>query len=423
MDTPSPDSSFDPPPSHSPPPSPALFSPISEQQRHHLIDALRGFAIFGILLVNMGGFKAPMLAAAATGERWMEGSANAATLLVIEVLASGKFVSMFALLFGMGMVMQEQRASAAGRSFNRFFLRRMFVLLFLGVVHGVLLWAGDVLAIYAIFGFIGLLFLNCRAGTLFIWSLAVFGGALVMLMGLGSLAVFDDGSADGWWRGMGDWWVQSYQTGTFGEIVLARSAEWGMTVGLGFFSFTPYVFALFLFGMALGKINFLARLDPFQPKLRLFVALALPAGLAASLLYAGVFRGNISGGMGTLALGMGGYVAGMPLLALSYAVLFSFLVRSGLASFVVDRLAAVGRLALSNYILQSIVANVIFMSWGFGLYGKVDAPTGVAIVFGVFTGQILLSHLWLRHFVIGPFEWVWRAVSYGSAPQLRRRAT
>jgi uncharacterized protein len=402
-------------------PAPALFSPVSEQSRHRLVDALRGFAIFGILLVNMAGFKAPMLASAGTGERWLEGGANAATLLIIEVLASGKFVAMFALLFGMGMVMQERKARAAGRGFTAFFLRRMFVLLVLGAAHGVLLWAGDILAVYAVFGMIGLLFLRCRIKTLFVWSAFLFGSLLAMFMGLGALTAFEDGSGSVWWINMGEWWVASYQAGSFGEIVLARSAEWALMWGVGFFTYFPYAFSLFLLGMALGKMDILAKLDGCQPKLRLFIALALPAGLAASLLYAAFIRGTIGSDPGAFAIGMAGYLIGMGLLAFVYAASFSLFVQRGLAPAFIDRLAAVGRLALTNYLMHSIIANILFMSWGFALYGKVEAQTGVVIALTVFLFQLLLSPVWLRYFEIGPFEWAWRALSYGSAPRLRRR--
>lgn len=393
MDTPPPGFSDRADPSQSPPPpsSPAVFSPISEESRHRLIDALRGFAIFGILLVNMGGFKAPMLAAAGTGQRSLAGGLNWATSLLIEILASGKFIAIFALLFGMGMAIQAQRARRAGRKFTPFFLRRMSVLFLLGVVHGIFLWAGDILAVYALFGMAGLLFLKCRPRTLLVWSAVIFGWVLAVFMGLGTLVALDDGSGDIWWTNLGKWWVEAYQGGSFGEIVVARLAEWGLMWGVGLFTFLPYAFSLFLVGMALGKIDVLARLDLWRPKLRLFVAFALPAGLASSLLYAAVFNGAVAGGMGSFALGMGSYLVGMLLLALAYIVSFSFLVRSGFAPALVDRLAAVGRLALTNYLIHSLVANVLFMSWGFGLYGKLEAQKGVLIVLAVFGIQLLVA--------------------------------
>lgn len=410
------------PPTPPPLPPPALFSPIAEDQRFPLIDALRGFAIFGIFLVNMTGFKSPVFSTAAAGTPLFEGRINATTLVAIEILASGKFIAMFAFLFGMGMVMQERRALAAGRKFVPFFLRRMLVLFLLGVAHGVLLWAGDVLAVYALFGLVGLLFLHCRAKTLLIWAAGMFAFVLVMLMGLSAAAAFDDGSSAGWWSDRGAWWLETYQAGTFGEIVEARLVEWGMAWGFGLFSFIPYAFVLFLLGMALGEMDFPAKLDLWRPKLRLFAVIAFPTGLAASLLYATIYHWNLPVGIETMGLGMAGYVVGMALLALAYASAFALIVWSGRAPALVGRLAAVGRLALTNYLLQSVVANILFMSWGFGLYGKVDALTGVLIVIIVFILQLLLSPVWLCHFQIGPIEWIWRALSYGSLPALRRRA-
>lgn len=399
-----------------PPLPPAAFSPVSEGQREPLLDVLRGFAIFGILVVNIVGFKAPFLAISATGKPWHEGFFNEVTVAAIAVLAMGKFVALFALLFGLGMMMQRQRAAATARPFGNFFARRMLVLLPLGVAHGIFLWAGDILAIYAGIGLVGLLFVNCRARVLLIWSAALFAAFLLVMGLLMSLETPEEAVI--WWREMGEWWVASYSQGSFGQILLARLAEWGLTVGLSAPFYLPYVFAFFLFGMALGRMEVLSRLVSWRPRLRVLAAIGIVAGLTLNAGYPlMLWRPDLV----SPSVGYTAQLAGSALLSLSYAVLFYFLVSSGRCRGLLDRLAAVGRLALSNYLLQSIIANILFMSWGLGLYGRVEAPAGLLIVAAVFGLQLWLSPVWLRFFRIGPFEWLWRTLAYGKRPPLRRR--
>jgi uncharacterized protein len=403
-------------------PPPAVFSPIAEGQREPLLDALRGFAILGIFIVNMIGFKSPMIATAALGERWHEGAANNLTLVAIEVLAMWKFVTLFALLFGFGIALQYQRAEAAGRAFRPFFLRRMVFLLVLGVVHGIFLWAGDVLATYALCGLFGLLFLQRSAAVLLKWAAGWLGFVLLMVAGLMYLHAVSPGDDEAMWRNLASWWHEAYSSGFWGEIVLARLVEWGLMWFSALFFFVPYVFALFLLGMALGKFDLLEKLGRWRRGLGLFVALAIPIGVLFNWIHlARLFEAPV--GAGAFAIGFSLSLLGSLLLSLSYALLIYFLVSGGRCSWLVRRLAAVGRLALTNYLLQSVIANVLFMSWGFGLYGKLEAQEGLVIVGVVFLMQLWLSPVWLRYFRLGPMEWVWRRMTYGEAPPIRRAAS
>lgn len=400
--------------------APAAFSPLAESQRHELLDVVRGFAIFGIFLVNMVGFKTPAIAMAATGELWHSGLANEWMIVVIEVFAAFKFVTMFSVVFGIGIALQYERSRTLERSFRGFFFRRMLVLLVLGIVHGVLLWAGDILAIYALCGIFALIFVGRRPGVLTGWAvgfycLSLFSISALMLV---HASLGDDAE---WWRRMGEWWFEAYSRGSWGDILIARLAEWGIMWMSAVSYFISFVFALILVGMLLGSTGGLEKLDRWRPKLVLVVAAGIPCGILLNGLSVAEAIG-LPISLGTFAATQAAGFVGSTWLSFSYMICLYFLVTSGKARWFVARLAAVGRLALTNYLIQSVVANAIFMSWGAGLYGQVEAYTGVLIVIAVFGCQLFASSVWLRFFRIGPFEWLWRTLAYGKAPVFRRQA-
>jgi uncharacterized protein len=408
--------SFRPGGPNSPPPLPASpeWLPIAESRRDSVIDALRGLAILGIFLVNVLGFKAPLLAA-----RSGNGISDQVGLMAIEILAAGKFITIFALLFGLGMTLQERRALAAGKPFARFFVRRMIVLLLFGVIHALLLWAGDVLATYAVFGLLGLCFIGCRPRTLLLWAAGLFVTALVSMSGLGAIAGLAGGGDATWERDVFDFFENAYLHGSLGEIVSARAIEWGLMWLVGVFSVFPYVFAVFLTGMALGKLGVIDKLDRWLPKLVYALWLTLPVGLMGGVAYY-LNRPEAEVGLLRTAFGAAVYWATIPLLSVSYIIMVLDLFRSGRATKLMASLVAVGRLSLTNYLAQSLVANILFMGWGFGLYGKMNVFTGIIIVGAVFAAQSYLSVWWLRHFRTGPVEWLWRVLTYGKLPPLRR---
>ncbi len=400
--------------------SPAVFSPLAESQRHELIDAVRGFAILGIFLVNMIGFKTPFIATSAIGGLWHSGLANQWTLVAIDVFAAHKFFPIFSLVFGIGMALQYRRSQAVERPFRGFFFRRMLVLLVLGVLHGVLLWAGDILAIYALCGIFGLIFIGRRPLVLAGWAVGFF---LFSLLSIGGLIYMHAALGDDteWWLRMGEWWFEAYSKGSWDEILLARLAEWGMMWISAISYFVSFVFSFILLGMIIGSTGTLDRLDQWRPRLFFFAATGIPCGILLN----GIWVAEAVGQPMTLGVYVLAYIAsfvGSAWLSLSYLTCLYFLVTSRKVRWLVTRLTAVGRLALTHYLLQSIVANAIFMSWGFGMYGQVEAQVGVLIVLTVFAFQLLVSPWWLRHFAIGPFEWLWRTLAYGHAPPFRRKA-
>jgi uncharacterized protein len=402
-----------------PPPLPTRFQPVAEDRRSLMLDVLRGFAIFGIFLVNMSGLKSPLLSEETVAGIFGFQSLNQAANVSIEVFAAGKFVSLFAFVFGMGLVMQEGRSQVAGRPFAVFQLRRMAVLLGFGIPHALLLWAGDILAVYAVIGMLGLCFLRVPTKALVIWVASLMAGFLFLGLALGALMALTGNEPDEDMIMLSTWTTESYRSGSFLRLVAARAAEWALCWACGLFTYLPYTFAVMLTGMLAARANVLDRLEEWQPRLPRLLTIILPAGLLCGGFYA--YAAHAESAMSWLMIpGLVCFYLSMPLLSTSYILIIHQGLRSARFPILTRHLAAVGRLSLSHYLLQSLIANILFMGWGFGLYGKIEAWLGALIVVAVFAIQCWISPIWLRRYETGPMEWLWRALAYGQKPKMKR---
>lgn len=409
-----------PPEPESPPSSAAAgaFSPLPGSERVQLLDSLRGFALFGIVIVNMVGFKYPIFAYSLTDSPFPD-LANTVAKDAILFFAAGNFISIFSLLFGLGLVMQQQRLQAAGCAFRPFIHRRMAVLLVFGILHGIFLWAGDILALYALFGFLSpaLLKLGLRAILRLTGALAL----MLVVLWIYQASRFPAGL----WESpdtlsFADEWIESYLYGDFRYLVQVRFHEWTGLWEQGLTNSHPYSFLFFLAGIGLGKADVVSKLAAWRGRMVRLATLILPFALSLNLLSLAYYSAWIRPTVVLHYLGSAGYLVGDALLTFVYLVAFVCFFQSGRAPALHSALAAVGRLSLSNYLFQSLVANVLFMYWGLGLYGRIPAHHGLLISMLIFILQVILSRIWLRHLSLGPAEWVWRKLCYPRAiPPLR----
>lgn len=382
------------------------YLPLPGSARIQLLDSLRGFALLGILVVNMMGFKYPFLAYSLTEPRF-GGIANSLAQDLIWFFAAGKFISIFSLLFGLGLVMQQRRLEAAGHAFTPFIFRRMAALLVIGILHGILLWAGDILALYAIFGFLSPALLKLSARSIFrlTASLALLLAAF-RLLEVNSFLAGLHGSGDR--ADAAEQWIKAYLHADFSGLVQIRFHEWTAIWRMGFEGTEAYSFLFFLVGIALGKADVLSKLDAWKARPARLARLALPLALAFNLLAVAYRSGWITPTPELHYVGAVDQLAGSALLTLVYLAAFVRSFQSGRFPRIHAALAAAGRLSLSNYLFQSVIANVLFMSWGFGLYGKVPAHLGLLLSLLIFMLQIHLSRIWLHRYPQGPAEWLWK---------------
>lgn len=383
--------------------------PVLSAERLPLLDTLRGFALFGILIVNMWGFKVPLMASHAT-ETYIPGGFNGIATILIDLFANAKFLPIFSFLFGLGLVLQQNRCRATGRDFTPFLRRRMSIFLVLGLIHGIVLWPGDILMIYSLFGFGAIWFLRLGPRTLCNIAGLLMAGLFAcsfILLGMQGEPVEED------WRGIADQWVSAYRSAGPLVIIWLRAQEWFQWWIIGLFYHIPYALSFFLVGMAAGKIGILSKLDSFLPRAVKHLWWAFPVGIVLSLVVPAYYHGLLphffDGGRVFLA----SFLIAPALLALAYLVSATYIFHRGWFPGLAALLADAGRMSLTNYLLQSVMANIIFTSWGFGFYGRTSVVQGIVLSILIFTLQLLFSRWWMRRYKIGPVERFTRRLVYG----------
>lgn len=393
------------------------------------LDTLRGVALFGILVVNLQFFANPVYDAgiASAGDGLL---ARAAAWLIAFAFEA-KFFVLFSFLFGYGVAVQLARGDAAtargdarATGTGRRYARRLVGLLAFGLVHATLLFVGDILVSYVLFG---AALWWVRAWTphrlvrlaLACLALAV-AGHVTIAVATGALG---EGDAQVM-RLLADEATRHYRGG-FGDAVRQRVRDLAV-----FYLFTPLfnwptIAAMFALGLAAGKTGLAGDLARHLPMLRRHLPVALAIGVAGNLAYA-TFADVPTGAPATRALlgaaAFTGLALAGPALAYVYACgVFEADRRPWLAR----RLApvrAAGRMSLTNYLGQAIVASLLFNGYGLGWYGRVGADGLLAIAIVVYAGQLACSTWWLRHFRLGPDEWLLRCWTEARWVPLRRPA-
>lgn len=416
------------------PPVKVELAPVGALERIEFIDMLRGFALFGVLVANMKGYSLPMNAYFGFGADWVALTAfdRAIDEFILYVI-KGKFLSLFAVLFGLGLSVQMMRAEARGRSAVPRYLRRLLILLMFGVIHVVFFWFGDILHTYALVGFLLVLFHKLSVKTLGRIILSI----LLLLM-VGGFADFLSGQlrptpatppamiqqfrqkqqqerkAETERKMQEE--VRIFATGTYREQVALRSRQWIELYGNpGTIAYFLFVLHLFLMGLYAGKRCLFQDIEANKPFLKgclWFGAFCVLAGLArwmpaypefpAANFVRGLLR-NFSGYMFFF------YAAGIALLVYRSAKWQQFF----------GHLAPVGRMALTNYLSHTLIASAIFYSWGLGYFGKIGSAWGLVLSVAIFTASIPLCAWWLKHYQFGPAEWLWRSLTYGKAQPMK----
>ncbi|WP_293758442.1 DUF418 domain-containing protein [Stenotrophomonas sp.] len=395
----------------------ATFQPIAPDERIATLDVLRGLALLGILLMNMEAFVGPLdLSTSGIDPHWQGVDRWADAFVYIFV--QGKFFTLFSLLFGAGFAVMAQRAEVAGRDFNRFYLRRSLGLLGIGLVHALLLWSGDILVAYALLSFLLLAFRDAPRAWLPAMGVLAYLAAVGLMLLLGALMLLvpaDTTAAQATHAQAAiEAQRQAYGHGTYGQAVLQRLRDFGASLG-ALLVVGPQVLGMFLIGSWFARSGAIA--DP-EAHRRLFAWLrwgALPLGLALMLACAW-YQPWLAPGHFDLrsAAAYGGTAVAGLLMCLGYlawGVRWSHALRG---------LAPAGRMALSNYLGQSLVCTLLFYGYGLGGFEQMGRAWQLLFAVALFAVQLLLSRVWLHHFRFGPMEWLWRAITYWRLPPLRR---
>jgi uncharacterized protein len=366
------------------------------------IDALRGFALLGILVANIvyfaSGYPAHLAADPTYASRL-----DSATMWLTAFLIDTKFYLLFSFLFGYSFTLQIDSAARADARFTPRFLRRLGALFVLGVLHAVLLFHGDILTTYALLGLILLALrkVSTTAALVSALMLTVAVAVIVLLVGnpvaADSAATLIEGArtTDAFRGGPGSVvaehlrLVPAQLVSNAGQAALALSA--------------------FLVGLAAGRHRVLSDLDRYVHLLRRIQWFGYPVGLAGALVFA---SGGGTRNAGTLAVGL----LTAPLLAAAYGASTLQLVHSRTGTRLARSFAAAGRMALTNYIGQSVICVLVFTGCGFGLAGRIAPPLVILIAFAIFGSQLVTSTWWMSRHRYGPLEWILRFVTYARRP-------
>lgn len=398
-------------------PTAAILSPIAPNERSEWLDALRGFALLGILLANIVAFSGYVFLDPASQARLPWSAADGVLNYLEHSLIEAKFYALFSFLFGLGFAVQLQRAEARGGDFKAVFRRRMGWLLAFGLAHAVFVWFGDILNFYALLGFALLLFRKASARALLRWAVFFLTAPIWLYAAYLAYATIvqaapiapPEGGAG--MRAI----LDGYAHGDYGDVVHSNGLIYAFAWIRRIYRFQLLrIFGMFLLGAWAGKVGLPLARDALRPMLKRWLWLGLAVGLPLNLAFAAI-GGNdalVPAGMkGLLSIVLGS--VGIPLLCLGYAAVFALYWRK--ARGIGHLFVASGRMALSHYLSQSVVCVALFYGIGFGLFQRTGMGVSLLIALAVYSALALSCRAWLKSHPQGPMEALWRRLSYKPA--------
>ena len=426
-----------------------LAAPVTAANRIGSLDVLRGVAILGILVMNIYAFAMPY-PGAYFNPLLMGGTdpLNLGTWIFTHVFFDQKFLSIFAMLFGAGIVLMTSKVEQHGVTYGRIFRRRQFWLAAIGILHAYFIWVGDILFLYAIIGLLAYLFRKRTPRSLIIIACLLLPVTQLIIYGSSAIAntyevkiteitVRKDAGetlTEKEQKQLDDWaLMQSYSSpnkenmlkdvevhlGSYVEILKNRVPAAAMMQVVVVPMMLWRVTAMMLLGMALMKTGILAAERSVGFYRRMMVA-AYGVGLPMMIFSVIDLRahgfdaeymmqaGGIANYYGSIAVGLG------------HIALVMLMIKTDFASKLLQRFAAVGRMALTNYLMHSVILTTVFYGYGLGLYGSVPRFQQMGFVVAVIALQLIYSSWWLARYRFGPFEWLWRSLTYWQRQPMKR---
>ncbi|MBN1211308.1 MAG: DUF418 domain-containing protein [candidate division Zixibacteria bacterium] len=425
-----------------------LFGPVEATERFVAVDILRGFALLGILVMNIIAFAYPGGIYFSPLEAGGFEGANKLAWWFSHLLFSQKFMTIFSMLFGAGLVLMSGRAKEKNIEFGKIYYRRVFWLFLIGMLHAYFIWGGDILVPYAVGGLLlyplrklsATILVSLGAGLVLFGILTQVGsGYMFSYVKSEAYKAYEDRQAgevlseyqlqfvEGW-EGL----LKSFnptaeqvaeETAVFrdgyGRILKTRAGEvlqmhtWGMVMWI-FWRVT----GLMLIGMGLMKLGVFNALRSGRFYLILMI-IGYAAGLPLAY-YGGkiIIAHNFDLIDSFLSDRHWNYV-GSVLVAMGHIGLVMLVCKSNLLEKLKRGLAAVGRMALTNYLFHSIVFTTVFYGYGLGLFNRIDRFYLLFLVFAMWLVQLYLSPVWLKYFRFGPVEWLWRTLTYWRRQPMR----
>ncbi len=411
--------------------------PISKKERIRVIDAIRGIALFGVFLVNTVMFNATLFSfmSSPVANPWT--SSNSSDLLpalFIQIFGEGKAYTIFSFLFGLGFYLFITRANAKGLEGKKLFSRRLKFLLLFGLLHFSFVWYGDILQTYALTGFLMLLFTKCKAKTLLIWA-TVLISFYILSFSVITLITTEPSSTETVstntvttdtvttetitsdpfnMQAITDKQHEVYHNGSFLEVVRFRVTTELFLVISTYLFFLGKILGMFLIGLYCGKKNVFENLHTNLNKVKKYFLVSLLTATITTIGFVSIQSGLIGNHSAEIhALFKALKELSIICLASTYVTGIILLYYGGKFKKLFSIFASVGQMALTNYLIQCILLSLIFYSHGLGLMEELNIFTCIGITLVFYTIQMIYSPIWLKYKKYGPFEYIWRKLTYG----------
>ncbi len=412
------------------------FAPVQNKDREIFMDVLRGFAILGIFIANLGNFSWYNADAPVTSP-YLFPKADSIMAFLHHMFIEGKFYSIFSLLFGWGIALQFKRAEQKGTNALPTVRRRLVFMLLLGACH-LLVWPGDIVFFYAMLGFVLLPLRKFSNKTLLItgcllvlspilwywlkmtWPVLNYPSEITLKAAReveGSLVNIKSEEDFVNLMKHGDSWFEQFKMNIVGFFYRYQY--------LFFVSRIPKVLGMFLIGYVVGRSDFYKNIHQHKKLVYWIIGIGLVVGLPSNYFLADYMSNHMGdywqlktkGWYQTIA-----YALGVAPLAMAYVGLFMLSFQTGAGKKVLGILAPVGKMAFSNYVMQTFIGNVVFLGPGLGYFGEVGPVCYTIFGVLVFICQLVLSTIWLKYFNYGPIEWLWRSATYKKWQPMRKKA-
>lgn len=400
--------------------------PVEEKKREIFLDALRGFALLGVCLANYPEFSLYSFFPDSLAESLPSAHIDKWVKYMLYLFVDGKFYTLFTFLFGIGFSIIISNAASRGANGFGIFYRRMSVLVLIGLCHLLTIWSGDILVLYAVLGMILPLFRNVSTrniiivATFFLMFPVIIDG--ICQAGGYFLARYP---YDKWWEYAGYYGIteQNFHTwlrdaGSYKEVhqFLMQGAwerMYEFIEGNRYFK----VYGLFLLGFAVGREKIYANLKAHYNLIKKSAIIGCSVGLPLSIVYA---YSGVTGHVWGLTVHTLLYTLSVYPLGLGYAALLGLFCMKNPDIFLWKWLSYPGRMALTNYILQSVIGMWLFYGIGLAFGASIGLGTTELIAASVFLFEVIFSRTWLLYFKYGPLEWIWRMLTYGQWLGIKR---